>query len=183
MTAAVWVDCLDFYREMLLIFCPPPFVSVRMDKVLQQIVSRQACRTDNHFISLKNIVCVVFRPKKATRKQWRRRGKNTRGATSPRPSSPSTSSGRTTGYGKISGTEKKLLSQRAVRLTHQESQQSTKPQWIFTLIRFIYIYNVQHWFYKPGIIQFVAQNIQQAFRNDIQTEFLYRMQCMFFLLL
>lgn len=46
----------------------------------------------------------VFRPRKATRRRWRRPGKSTRGATSPRPFSPSTSSGRTTGYGTASQT-------------------------------------------------------------------------------
>lgn len=47
-----------------------------------------------------------------------------RGATSPQPSSQNTSSGKTTGYGKISGTEKMLLSLREVCLTHKESQKN-----------------------------------------------------------
>ncbi len=62
----------------------------------------------------------LFRPKKATKKQWRRLKKSMRGATSPRPSSLSTSFGRTTGYGKISGTEKILLSQSALSYTSRE---------------------------------------------------------------
>lgn len=103
----------------------------------------------------------LFRPKKAMRKQWRRLKKSMRGATSPRPFSPSTSSGRTTGYGKISGTEKMLLSQRALCLTHQESQQSTKPLWILSLI--------------PSYIYCATIETTVFEEYNEQTQFLYNM--------
>lgn len=73
------------------------------------------------------------------RKQWRRLEKSMREATSPQPSSLSTSSGRTIGYGKIFETEKVLLLQRAVCLTYQESLQSTNHSG-FEFNTFLYIY-------------------------------------------
>lgn len=71
------------------------FISVMADKILLVV----------QFLSLKQFVVLIlclFRPRKATRRQWRRQEKSTRGATSPLPSSLSTSCGKTTGYGKIS---------------------------------------------------------------------------------